>query len=132
MKLLFDQNLTPRLPHLLAGLYPNSARAISEALGRGFDNAVVLDPDGNVAEFATSNLFYVKDGIALAQQYHLPRPIIDSIAQHRDCLRHPRRCTGEPAQPNQHRALDRRRRDLAHLGGLARSAGTATSGQLGD
>ncbi len=31
---------------------------------RPFDNAVVLDPDGNVAEFATSNLFYVKDGIA--------------------------------------------------------------------
>lgn len=25
---------------------------------------------------------HVKDGIALAQQYHLPRPIIDSIAQH--------------------------------------------------
>src|SRR2546426_10071278 len=25
MKLLFDQNLSPRLPHLLADLYPNSA-----------------------------------------------------------------------------------------------------------
>ena len=25
---------------------------------------------------------HVKDGVALAQQYHLPRPIIDSIAQH--------------------------------------------------
>ena len=45
-------------------LYPNSARAISEALGRGFDNAVVLDFEGNVAEFATSNIFCVKDGVA--------------------------------------------------------------------
>jgi branched-chain amino acid aminotransferase len=45
-------------------LYPNSARALSEALGRGYDNAVVLDPEGNVAEFATSNLFCVKDGVA--------------------------------------------------------------------
>lgn len=25
---------------------------------------------------------HVKDGVALAQQYHLPRPIVDSIAQH--------------------------------------------------
>jgi branched-chain amino acid aminotransferase len=45
-------------------LYPNSARMMAEALGKGFDNAVVLDHEGNVAEFATSNLFFVKDGIA--------------------------------------------------------------------
>jgi branched-chain amino acid aminotransferase len=44
-------------------LYPNSARAISEAFGKGYDNAVVLDHEGNVAEFATANLFFVKDGI---------------------------------------------------------------------
>ena len=43
-------------------LYPNTARAISEALGKGFDNAVVIDHQGNVAEFATANLFLVKDG----------------------------------------------------------------------
>jgi branched-chain amino acid aminotransferase len=45
-------------------LYPNSARALSEALGRGCDNAIVLDHEGHVAEFATSNLFFVKDGVA--------------------------------------------------------------------
>jgi branched-chain amino acid aminotransferase len=45
-------------------LYPNSARAMREALGKGFDNAVMLDPTGNVAEFATSNIFVVKDGVA--------------------------------------------------------------------
>ncbi len=43
-------------------LYPNNARAIIEASGRGFDNALVLDMLGNVAETATSNIFIVKDG----------------------------------------------------------------------
>ncbi len=46
-------------------LYPNAARALAEAAGRGFDNAVVLDPIGNVAEFATANLFVVRDGTVL-------------------------------------------------------------------
>ena len=42
-----------------SALYPNVARALREAKAAGFDNAVVLDPDGNVAEFATANLFFV-------------------------------------------------------------------------
>jgi branched-chain amino acid aminotransferase len=44
-------------------LYPNSARALAEALRKGFDNAIVLDPAGKIAEFATSNIFIVKDGV---------------------------------------------------------------------
>lgn len=44
-------------------LYPNNARMIMEAKSRGFDNALVLDMLGNVAETATSNIFMVKDGI---------------------------------------------------------------------
>ncbi len=44
-------------------LYPNNARAVMEAKGRGFDNALVLDMLGNVAETATSNLFMVRDGV---------------------------------------------------------------------
>ncbi len=47
-----------------ACLYPNAGRAIREAKARGFDNAVVRDPLGNVAEFATANLVMVKDGVA--------------------------------------------------------------------
>ncbi len=47
-----------------ACLYPNAGRAIREAKARGFDNAVVRDPMGNVAEFATANLVMVKDGVA--------------------------------------------------------------------
>ena len=45
-----------------ACLYPNVGRAIREANGKGFDTAVMLDIDRNVAEFATANLFFVKDG----------------------------------------------------------------------
>jgi branched-chain amino acid aminotransferase len=44
-------------------LYPNNARALFEARARGFDNAVMCDALGNVAELATSNLFMVKDGV---------------------------------------------------------------------
>lgn len=47
-----------------SALYPNVARALAEARDRGFENAVKLDLNGNVAEFATSNLFMVKDGVA--------------------------------------------------------------------
>ncbi len=43
-------------------LYPNNARAILEARSRGFDNALVLDMLGNVAETGSSNIFTVKDG----------------------------------------------------------------------
>jgi branched-chain amino acid aminotransferase len=45
-------------------LYPNSARALIEAAEKGFDNAVVLDANDNVAELATANIFIAKDGTA--------------------------------------------------------------------
>ena len=44
-------------------LYPNNARALFEAQSRGFDNAIVCDLMGNVAELATSNIFMAKDGV---------------------------------------------------------------------
>jgi branched-chain amino acid aminotransferase len=44
-------------------LYSNNARCVMEAKSRGFDNALVLDMLGNVAEAGTSNLFMVKDGV---------------------------------------------------------------------
>jgi branched-chain amino acid aminotransferase len=46
-----------------ACLYPNVARCLREAQAKGFETAVVLDPNGNVAEFAYANLFMVKDGV---------------------------------------------------------------------
>lgn len=50
-------------------LYPNNGRAILEAKSRGYDNALVLDMLGNVAETGTSNIFLVKDGAV-----HTPVP----------------------------------------------------------
>jgi len=44
-------------------LYPNNARAMFEARGRGFDNCLVCDMLGNVAELANSNVFMAKDGV---------------------------------------------------------------------
>lgn len=43
-------------------LYPNNGRAIMEARHRGFDNALVRDMLGNVAETGTSNIFMARDG----------------------------------------------------------------------
>lgn len=40
-------------------LYPNSTKALREAKERGFDNAIVCDGNGRVAEFATANVFLV-------------------------------------------------------------------------
>ena len=46
-----------------ACLYPQSGLALREAIDRGYHNAIVLDQMGNVAEFATANLFYARDGV---------------------------------------------------------------------
>jgi branched-chain amino acid aminotransferase len=44
-------------------LYPNSGRALREVEKRGFDNCVLLDPMGHVAELATANVMMAKDGV---------------------------------------------------------------------
>lgn len=44
-------------------LYPNGARALSEAAARGFGNCLMLDAEGHVAEFANANAFLVRDGV---------------------------------------------------------------------
>ena len=43
-------------------LYPNNARALLEARARGFDNCLLFDMLGNVAELATANVFMARDG----------------------------------------------------------------------
>jgi branched-chain amino acid aminotransferase len=51
-------------PQAKAGcLYPNNARALLEARAQGFDNCLMFDGLGNVAEFATANAFLAKDGV---------------------------------------------------------------------
>lgn len=42
-------------------LYAHSTRVLREAKEKGFDNAVMCDPDGHVAEFATANIFFVAE-----------------------------------------------------------------------
>ncbi|MGP1395413.1 MAG: aminotransferase class IV, partial [Inquilinaceae bacterium] len=46
-----------------AALYPQSGLALREAKQRGFENAIMLDPLGSIAEFATANIFLVRDGV---------------------------------------------------------------------
>src|SRR5580704_14656784 len=44
-------------------LYPNNARAIFAAQARGFDNCLMCDALGNVAELGTANVFMAKGGV---------------------------------------------------------------------
>ena len=46
-------------------LYPNNGRALIEARTRGFDNCLMCDMLGNVAELATANVFMAKDGVVM-------------------------------------------------------------------
>ncbi|MGR3511180.1 MAG: branched-chain amino acid aminotransferase [Paracoccaceae bacterium] len=43
-------------------LYPNNARMLREVNSKGYQNALVADAMGNLAESATANVFLVKDG----------------------------------------------------------------------
>lgn len=52
-----------------ACLYPNNSRALIEAASRGFNNCLMLDMLGNVAEFGNANVFMAKDGVV-----HTPAP----------------------------------------------------------
>src|SRR3546814_19185785 len=45
-------------------LYAQAGRASGEARSRGFDEAIMLDPLGHVAEFSASNLWIAQDGAA--------------------------------------------------------------------
>jgi branched-chain amino acid aminotransferase len=44
-------------------LYPNNGRALLEARSRGFDNCLMADMLGNIAELASANVFLAKDGV---------------------------------------------------------------------
>ena len=44
------------------GQYINSMMALGEALNDGYDEALMLDPEGYVAEGSAENIFVIKDG----------------------------------------------------------------------
>lgn len=45
------------------GQYINSMLALSEALADGYDEALLLDPEGYVAEGSGENIFIIRDGV---------------------------------------------------------------------
>lgn len=51
-----------------SGQYLNSILAVSDAFRRGFDEALLLDIDGRLAEGSGENLFIVKDGKILTNR----------------------------------------------------------------
>jgi branched-chain amino acid aminotransferase len=56
-----DYNVIP--PNAkITGLYANNALAKTEAMEKGFDEAIMLTPDGHVSEGSGENIFLVKDG----------------------------------------------------------------------
>ncbi len=57
----FDNNAMPAWAKA-CGQYINSARAVNEAQRRGFDEALLLNSRGEIAEGSGENLFVVKNG----------------------------------------------------------------------
>jgi len=69
-----DDNSAPARAKI-TGVYVSSALAKSEAIGNGFDEAILLTPDGHVAEGSAENIFIVRDGVV-----HTP-PLTDAILE---------------------------------------------------
>ena len=55
------------------GHYTNSVRAVQEAFRRGFDEAILLNTKGDVAEGSGANLFFVKERHARSRTTSTPR-----------------------------------------------------------
>jgi branched-chain amino acid aminotransferase len=47
------------------GHYTNSVRAVQEAIRRGFDDALLFNAKGDIAEGSGANLFVVRDGTVI-------------------------------------------------------------------
>jgi branched-chain amino acid aminotransferase len=56
-----DDNAVPARAKI-TGAYINSALAKTEAFHKGFDEAILLNPDGHVSEGSAMNLFIVRNG----------------------------------------------------------------------
>lgn len=69
-----DDNSAPARAKL-TGVYVSSALAKSEAVGNGFDEAILLTHDGHVAEGSAENIFIVRDGSVITP------PVSDAILE---------------------------------------------------
>ena len=68
MKMSSWQRMDPNIIPLAAkgtGMYINSSLAKVEALKAGYDEAILLTPQGFVAECTGENIFIVKDGVLI-------------------------------------------------------------------
>ena len=59
-----DDNAIPARGKV-TGAYINSALIVSDAKAAGFDDALVLNEDGHIAEAAAANFFIVRNGVAI-------------------------------------------------------------------
>jgi branched-chain amino acid aminotransferase len=62
----------------ITGNYPNSMMAKTLALRAGFDEAIMLDPNGYVAECTGENLFLVRDGKVITPPM---APVLEGITR---------------------------------------------------
>lgn len=62
----------------VAGNYPNSMMAKTDALRAGFDEAIMLDTNGYVAECTGENLFLIRDGKLLTPPM---APVLEGITR---------------------------------------------------
>jgi branched-chain amino acid aminotransferase len=69
-----DDNAMPARAKI-AGAYVNSALAKTEAELNGFDEALVLNQNGHLAEGSAENVFIVRDGVAITP------PVSDNILE---------------------------------------------------
>ncbi|MBS1852029.1 MAG: branched-chain amino acid transaminase [Acidobacteria bacterium] len=60
--LKFDTRAIPSTAKA-AGQYLNSVLAARDAAARGFDDAFLLNAQGNIAEASVSNVFFIRDGV---------------------------------------------------------------------
>jgi len=69
-----DDNAAPARAKL-TGVYVNSAIAKTEAIQNGFDEAILLNNEGHVAEGSAENIFIVRDGVVITP------PVTDAILE---------------------------------------------------
>lgn len=63
----------------ISGNYVNSVLAKTESMRLGFDEAIMLDPQGYIAECTGENLFLVRDGVIFTPS---TAPVLEGITRH--------------------------------------------------
>jgi branched-chain amino acid aminotransferase len=88
------QRVSPNIvPHVskATGVYLNSMLAVTEAIKAGYDEAILLTPEGTVADGSGENIFVVRDGVLYTPDLStgiLPGITRDSVKQIAEDLGH--------------------------------------------